>query len=134
MEDTGERLFKFNKLLSTNILNKSNVNEIVHIKDIDQYKRIIKNLCIIKYTASWCKYCVLMKPLFDTLSQQYGDKITFVEVDIDISNISEYENIDTIPLIQFYDRGKRLEKYKVEGNNEKLLKYNLMKVIENSRK
>lgn len=43
----------------------------------------------VKMWASWCKPCIEQMPHFQKLYQQYGDKINFVAVNIDINEKSD---------------------------------------------
>ncbi|MCS4305715.1 thiol-disulfide isomerase/thioredoxin [Rheinheimera pacifica] len=43
----------------------------------------------VKMWASWCKPCMEQMPHFQALYQQYGDKVNFVAVNIDINESSE---------------------------------------------
>jgi thiol-disulfide isomerase/thioredoxin len=43
----------------------------------------------VKMWASWCKPCMEQMPHFQALYQQYGDKVNFVAVNIDINETNE---------------------------------------------
>ena len=37
----------------------------------------------VDFYATWCGPCRMVSPLIDQLSEEYGDRITFVKVDVD---------------------------------------------------
>ena len=39
--------------------------------------------CVIEFTAGWCTFCDDMVPVFESLSETFGDKVKFCIVNID---------------------------------------------------
>jgi|TARA_E500000305_G_C3898290_1_gene177471 thiol-disulfide isomerase/thioredoxin len=39
--------------------------------------------CVIKFYSSRCGYCDNLKPVYETLSEQYGDKVYFFAINVD---------------------------------------------------
>ncbi|MCL2550500.1 MAG: thioredoxin domain-containing protein [Methanimicrococcus sp.] len=58
------------------------------------------SLEIIDFTAAWCGPCRMQKPIIEELEKEYGDKVKFsvIDVDVDQSLAREY-SIHAIPTI-----------------------------------
>jgi thiol-disulfide isomerase/thioredoxin len=104
-----------------------------HITDLKEYHHLISDFpCIVKFTANWCGPCKRMEPLYNKLSEIHCSKVKFLEVDIDKSpKITNFENIQSIPLILFYDRGCKLD-MEVRGFNEIMLMESVSSFVNNS--
>jgi len=103
------------------------LNNIIHIENYDKYKAFLlhnKN-CIVKFTADWCGPCKKIAPLFKACSNDFP-KIKFLEVDIDnATNITNYENVRSIPLFIFYNKGVKITDLDVGGANTLLFNKNM---------
>lgn len=63
---------------------------------------------IIDFSAVWCGPCKMMKPIFEQLASEYGDKINFVSIDIDENpDIANKYQIQSIPTFVFLDEDGR---------------------------
>lgn len=38
---------------------------------------------VIDFFATWCGPCVMIKPIFETISQEYEGKAVFIKIDVD---------------------------------------------------
>lgn len=95
-------------------------HSIQHITNFDEYKKLIQDsTCVVKFTAHWCGPCKRIGPFYQTLAKDNGDKIKFLEVDIDAADeISNYENVKSIPYFIFYYSGKKAENLSITGGNQ----------------
>lgn len=60
-------------------------------------------LLIVKYISPTCGPCKILKPILDKVVDEYGDKIHFVEIDIDADpEIAKMGGIIGTPTIQFF--------------------------------
>lgn len=100
---------------------------VLHITNFDDYLKLINNsMCVIKFTADWCPPCKRMAPIYNTLANDYHDTFKFLEIDIDLaSEITNYENVASIPLFLFYRNGVREDHLRLQGSNEAGLKLNV---------
>ena len=100
---------------------------IKHVKEFTEYIALTgSSPCIVKFTASWCGPCKRLAPLFEKLSQEHESKVNFLEIDIDAaSQITNYENIQSIPLILFFNEGKKNENFSIKGANGAALEENV---------
>jgi len=75
--------------------------------------------CIVYFTATWCKPCKAVSPVFEKLEREGPSEIYFIKIDIDEHpEISEYCNIDSIPSCIVYYEGRILNGYRFEGVHE----------------
>lgn len=76
---------------------------------------------IAKFWAEWCGPCQRMKPIFHELAREFGDKVTFVEINEKHrhqNNLMSKYNIESLPTFIFFNKnGKQVEKH--EGSYEK---------------
>jgi thioredoxin 1 len=105
---------------------------IEHVEEWDVYQnKVNSGPCIVKATARWCRPCALISPTFTKLANQHHDKITFIEIDIDKADeISTFENIRSIPLFLFYDKGHQYKELTTLGGNSAVLEANVAKFVE----
>lgn len=104
-----------------------------NVDNLTNYMEYINNSsCIIKFTAPWCGPCKRISPEYEILAKQYNEKINFLEVNVDTANkITNYENIQSIPLFLFYNKGYKLENYQMQGSDISTLNKNVNMFLEN---
>lgn len=57
---------------------------------------------IIKSFASWCPHCSTMKPIFEQLEKELGQKYTFTEFDVDkYPDLTQQFKIASLPTFIF---------------------------------
>ncbi len=62
------------------------------------------------FFATWCPPCQRLTPILDALAQQYGDKATFVRIDVDqVKELANRFEIKGIPDVRFFSGGKQQE-------------------------
>lgn len=90
--------------------------------DAAMFSRIkgAKDGALVRFTASWCKPCKKIEPVFNALAAQYND-IVFVSVDVDEnSEIAAEHGVVALPAFHFYRDGEVLGTTK--GSNEEAIK------------
>ena len=78
---------------------------------------------ILKFGATWCKECAIMKPMFAEIEQEMPElKTEFYETD-DNKEIMEKYNVESIPTFIFLDKDEK-ELLRLVGlqNKEELVK------------
>ena len=71
----------------------------------DQIKQSQKPVIIDAY-ASWCGPCMYMKPIFEELSREMGDKYLFVELNVDDAReLAIQYGISSVPTFIFMQGG-----------------------------
>lgn len=60
----------------------------------------------IRFWAEWCGPCRMMKPIYQKLAENFGDTITFYDVNIDLSpEIASACGIASIPNLMIFKDG-----------------------------
>jgi len=67
-------------------------------------------LVLVDFFAEWCPPCQAMLPIVNRVSQEHGDKLKIVKVDIDKNpEIAEEYGVMSIPTFIFFDKGNPTE-------------------------
>lgn len=99
------------------------------VHEIDDYVKLVASTpCIVKFTADWCGPCKRMAPTYEKLAETYGQKIQFLEVDIDKSPMLA-TNVQAIPLFLFYLNGDIIPDLTVRGGSVQMLTQNMTKFV-----
>ena len=62
---------------------------------------------VIDFFAQWCGPCKMFGPIFESVAEDYEDKVKFVKVDIDESpEIAEKYFVMSIPTLKFIDNAE----------------------------
>jgi thioredoxin len=82
-------------------------------------------LVVIDFYAEWCEPCKKLRPVLDSLSEQYKLRVDVYRVNVDESSeIADHqtdyrdERVESLPTIKFYVEGKI--KDSIKGYNEKV--------------
>ena len=73
-------------------------------------------LVVIDFWAEWCKYCKLLDPIIERLTefnQRYNkDKIEWIKVDVDKDRkfLKNFRPLRGLPVIMFYKNGKEVHR------------------------
>ena len=60
---------------------------------------------IIKAFASWCQHCAKMKPIFEQLENELGQKYMFTEFDVDeFPELTQHYTVTSSSYLYFYKR------------------------------
>lgn len=106
-------------------------SSIQHLRVHSDYLKLIgESPCVVKFTATWCGPCRTIGPLYSKLANEYDSKVKFLEIDIDTADeITNYEDVKSIPLFLFYHNGVKLNDLSLKGANQQLLSDNLQSFI-----
>ena len=62
---------------------------------------------IVDFWAEWCGPCKMIAPILEELSNEYGEKLKIVKVDVDTNNQTAMEfSIRSIPTLMLMKNGK----------------------------
>ena len=65
---------------------------------------------LVDYWAPWCGYCRRIGPVYETIAEEYGDRIEVVKVNIDEEGrLAEEEQVEVIPTLILYRNGKAVD-------------------------
>lgn len=61
---------------------------------------------LIEFYAPWCTYCRRIAPAFQKVAEQYGDKLSVGQVNIDDSpELAEKYKIELVPTLVIFENG-----------------------------
>ncbi|MNH81920.1 Thioredoxin-like protein YtpP [compost metagenome] len=70
------------------------------------------NLVVAVFKADWCGDCKFIDPFMPEVEEKYGDRITFLQVDVDkVGDVSQEQNILGIPSFVAYTDGRELVRF-----------------------
>lgn len=68
-----------------------------------------KKLVAADFWAPWCPYCKMLKPVLESVSQEYENEIQFVKVNVDEEkDIAAMHGIRGIPVVKFFCEGREV--------------------------
>ena len=91
----------------------SATDKLIYIKDDATYHNLRKGdkPCIMNFSASWCRPCKMMAPMFAQLSNT-NDHVNFVKIDVDLSpNLSTEEKVTSVPTYKLYKADKLISQF-----------------------
>jgi thioredoxin 1 len=83
-----------------------------NIKEIsdDSFEKIVLKSdkpVMVDFWAPWCGPCKAIAPTIDALEKEFGDKMTFVKVNVDDNPVSPGKyGVQAIPTLIFFKNGK----------------------------
>ena len=92
-----------------------------------------KRKTIVRFTASWCKPCKELEPLFNTLSKKFCREANFISVDVDeFDELSAKYSALSIPLFLCIYEGQEIKR--ISGKNEENLRQFIEECLNDSVK
>jgi len=83
---------------------------------------------VLYFTAAFCGPCQRIKPIFENLNHQHGNKIKFYKMEIgENQEIADQLNVTTVPTFFFIKEGQIKDTF--SGANEALLKSHVAKLL-----
>jgi thioredoxin 1 len=62
---------------------------------------------LVDFWAAWCKPCLIVAPILDELAEEYGDKMNFVNLDVDSNTKTAASyGIMSIPTLLIFKNGE----------------------------
>ncbi|MBT4855563.1 thioredoxin family protein [bacterium] len=84
--------------------------EVTTIEELNKYTGQGKPTAV-KFYASWCGPCQVVKPIFESLSKEYSDDMNFISINIDDArDIAQQYGVHSIPHIKIFKGGKEVDK------------------------
>lgn len=98
------------------------MNEIVKIRNKEEFEKVIKNnkTVVVKATAEWCGPCRALENTLKGLNKGDLDGAILAEFDVDdAEDVSRYLGVRNIPVLFFYKDGEQKDKLlgNVASNN-----------------
>lgn len=118
---------QLNIVLLTSILTLSSIHhiqgDIMDIQNKDQLSSTLRTSKIpvaVKFSTKRCPACVSYKPKFEALSENYGDIVKFIAVDIDdVKGVADEYGIRSIPTTILLPAGETKSDNQVVGADHK---------------
>ena len=83
------------------------VNEIKNSQQFEQQVLNSVNPVFVDFWAEWCGPCRTVSPVVEQLSNEYGDKVNFVKVNVDENNdLAKKYNVFSIPTLAIFKDGQ----------------------------
>ena len=95
---------------------------IIKIKNKDDFQKAIKEnkKVFVKFYGDFCGYCKMIAPDYEKLSQEFGDKVKFIEVEIgEAQDLAQENEIRGVPTFASFKNGKKNGSFS-GANKEKL--------------
>lgn len=72
---------------------------------------IQEGLVLLDFWAPWCGPCKMISPILEEISEEYGDKVKVVKVNVDENQQAAAEfQVMSIPTLFFLQNGKEVDK------------------------
>ena len=69
-------------------------------------------LLVVDFFATWCGPCKKLSPTLDEVSEEYGDRVNIVKVDVDESeDLAMTYGIRSVPTVLFFKNGQQVDKF-----------------------
>mmetsp|Transcript_53084 Transcript_53084/g.128835 ORF Transcript_53084/g.128835 Transcript_53084/m.128835 type:complete len:152 (+) Transcript_53084:130-585(+) len=93
---------------------------VINISDFEATEKFsqLNHKSVLYFTATWCPPCKAIKPLYEELSDKYGD-VAFGKIDVDENSEAAAEfNISAVPTFVFFDGEEQIERFSGADPNQ----------------
>jgi thiol-disulfide isomerase/thioredoxin len=70
-----------------------------------------KDPVLVNFSSSRCGFCMALEPLYKKLSDEYGDRMTFLKLMVDEGQnkeVAQRASVQGTPTLKFYCRGREV--------------------------
>ncbi len=85
--------------------------EIVTAQNWEQKVKNSKIPVMVNFSAVYCGFCMMLEPLYNRLSDHYGDKLSFLKLMVDEpqnQEILHHTAVEGTPTLKFYCEGREV--------------------------
>ena len=69
-------------------------------------------LLVVDFFATWCGPCKKLSPTLDEVSEELGEQVNIVKVDVDESeDLAMNYGIRSVPTVLFFQNGQQVDKF-----------------------
>lgn len=91
-------------------LEELNMVKVLNSNDFATNVENTKGIVVVDFSATWCGPCKMLGPVFEGVSNKFGDKAKFFKIDIDESgNIAQKYRISAVPTMIIFKDGVPVE-------------------------
>ena len=77
-----------------------------HYTKEEDFNEIIKSKVLVDFYADWCGPCKIMSPVIDEISEELGDNVKVVKINLDENiNLADKYEVMSIPTIMVFNGG-----------------------------
>ncbi|MDX2174581.1 MAG: thioredoxin domain-containing protein [Bacteroidota bacterium] len=106
-------------------LENAEVNEVTQGMSLRDFNKLIINhkFVLVDYNAKWCKPCIKMAPMLDSIAFLKKEKLSLVKIDADENKgLLKEKGIESLPVLELYNGGKLIWSHNGEIDKTTLLK------------
>ena len=82
----------------------------VNSKELEQLINSTEKTVFCDFWASWCGPCRMLAPVFEEISEKFGDKAEFVKVDVDENEEAAMKyRVTSIPNVMAFKGGQPID-------------------------
>jgi thioredoxin 1 len=113
----------------TEVAKSTDLLSVTTIADFDKEVLKSEKPVIVDFWATWCGACVEMKPVFEKLAKELGDKYKFVSINVDNAapELSKEYGIKGIPAFLFFSNGALVGEAQVGSMSQEVFKAEIEK-------
>lgn len=93
----------------------------VKVINSDEFNDVVLNseeVVLVDFSADWCRYCKMLAPIIEELSEEMAGKVKVFEIDADKSpDITIKYSVMSLPTLMIFKKGELLDK--IVGFNPK---------------
>lgn len=92
---------------------------------MEMYQQMISSdtLVLIDFYAPWCKPCIKMKPMLESISKEYSGKIKVIRLDVsENKQLASQLHVVEIPVLKIFSKGKETWSHKGDIEKSELVK------------
>lgn len=69
-------------------------------------------LLVVDFFATWCGPCKKLSPTLDEVSEEFGEQVNIVKIDVDESeDLAMDYGIRSVPTVLFFKNGQQVDKF-----------------------